>query len=85
MFVPTKDRLIIPQRLLMGGVFHGEFFRDGKKIDEVEANNIVVNSGLNDNLNVYLNGSSPTTSWFLGIFKATYTPVHGYWSDYCRE
>lgn len=75
MFVPRKDRLILPQRLLMGGTFLGEFFRDGKKIDEVEANNIVVNSGLNDNLNVYLNGSSPTTSWFLGIFQGNYTPL----------
>lgn len=75
MFVPRKDRLILPQRLMMGGVFRGEFFRDGKKFDEVEAHNLVVNSGLNDNLNVYLNGSGQTTSWFMGIFQGNYTPV----------
>lgn len=57
------------------GVYHWKHIRDGKVIDEGEDENKIVNEGLNYLLNVALQGATPLTTWYLGIFQGNYTPV----------
>ena len=47
---------------------------DGKLIREWELDNLVVNQGLNDLLNVYLNSGSQKTQWYVGLFQGNYAP-----------
>jgi hypothetical protein len=44
-------------------------------IDEFEVENLVVNEGLNDLLNVYFNSGTQKPSWYMGLFEGNYTPV----------
>jgi hypothetical protein len=76
-----KSGLLVPKHMIpvdglkLGGRFKGEIFRKGKLIDEFDVKNLVVNQGLNDVLNTYLNGGGQITSWFMGLFQGNYTPV----------
>jgi hypothetical protein len=74
-----KKGILVPvsseQRTKLGGVFVAEFYRGGKKTDELSSHNLVVNTGLNDILNCYLNAGSQQATWFLGIFQGNYVPV----------
>jgi len=64
------------EELKLGGKFMVEHWRDGEKIDEFEAKNLVTNEALNHILNVVLHGSpSPSTTWYIGLFKSDYTPT----------
>ena len=47
---------------------------DGNLIREWELDNLVVNQGLNDILNVYLNAGSQKTQWYVGLFQGNYAP-----------
>jgi hypothetical protein len=70
--------MLIPRKLdrfQLGGKFFGAHVRKGRVIDEFEFKNLVVNQGLMDNLNAYLNGGAQTTVWYMGIFQGNYTPV----------
>ena len=42
-----------------------------------EFDNLVVNAGLNDNLDRYFKGSSYTAAWYVGLTAATPTPAAG--------
>ena len=46
----------------------------GNLIREWELDNLVVNQGLNDLLNVYLNAGSQKTQWYVGLFQGNYAP-----------
>lgn len=75
-YVKSDNGLLLPEgKVLMGGKFIGQLFRKGKLIEEFEQANTVVNQGLNDNLNCYLNGGAQSTVWYMGIFQGNYTPV----------
>jgi hypothetical protein len=63
------------QKIAMGGRFFGQIIRKGELIDEFDIHNLVVNQGLNDNLNTYFNAGSQITAWYMGIFQGNYTPV----------
>lgn len=57
------------------GSYQGTLIREGRVIDEWEADNIVTNEGLNTLLGVFLNNLSQISTWYLGIFSNNYTPV----------
>lgn len=61
--------------LRVGGVFKGQIVRDGSVIDEWEDHNLVVNEGLNHLLDVVFHGTTPVSTWYLGVFEGNYTPV----------
>jgi hypothetical protein len=67
--------LLVPAKAAIGGRFIGAIVRKGEIVEEFADDNLIVNQGLNDILNCYLNAGSQTTSWFLGIFQGNYTPV----------
>ena len=57
-----------PSRLGVGGYFTIECFdRDGVLLWETTAENGVVNSALDDVLNVYLRGTAQTPNWYIGL------------------
>jgi hypothetical protein len=58
-----------------GGTYHCVHVRDGEVIDEWDAENIVVNQGLNALLNIALGAQASIASWYLGLFSGNYTPV----------
>lgn len=70
-------RLIACQGIEVGGVFRGQILRAGKVIDEFEDHNLVVDEGMNSLLNVALNGATPISAWYLGLYEGNYTPVAG--------
>lgn len=75
-FEKNAAGLLVPDHKIVGiGTYHGTLIRDGKVIDEFEDRNIVVNEGLNANLNIMLAGASQISSWYLGLFTGNYTPV----------
>jgi hypothetical protein len=57
------------------GVYHFQHVRDGEVIDEWDAENIIVNQGLNYIINAALCAGSVITAFFLGLFSGNYTPV----------
>ena len=61
--------------LTVGGIFTFEHVRDAKIIDTWEQANLVVNEGLNHMLNVVLNNATQVATWYIGLFKANYTPT----------
>ena len=68
--------LLLPKpQILVKGFYEAEIIRGGETIDKFSFENTVVNEGLNSLLNVYLNGSTPNASWYLGLFTGNYTPV----------
>lgn len=75
-FEMSKGGILLPShKLLVGGKYHGQIIRKGEVIDEWEDDNLVVDEGLNNLLNVYFNAQTQITSWFLGVFEGNYTPV----------
>lgn len=67
--------LLPANQLVVGGRFHVDHMRGGKKIDEIEFPNLVVNEGLNHILNTVLHGGAQTATWYIGLFKGNYTPI----------
>jgi allantoicase len=76
-YVASGGGVLMPQHAVlgMGGVWHGQHIRDGKVIDEWEDRNLIVNEGLDHILNVEFHGTTPITSWYIGVFEGNYTPV----------
>lgn len=75
-YIETDGGILLPRHnIAVGGVYHGQIVRDGRVIEEFEDHNLVVNQGLNSLLNIYFNGQTQITSWFLGLFEGNYTPV----------
>ena len=67
--------LLLPEPLIVGGVFHGEVRRKDGSIEPFADDNIVVNQGLNNLLGVMFNAAAQTVTWYLGLFEGNYTPV----------
>lgn len=67
--------LVSEDNLRTGGKFIATHIRDGEVIDEWECKNIIVNEGINDNLNVYLNAGAQSTTWYVGLYQSNYSPV----------
>ena len=59
------------------GKYIASITRNGEVIDSWEVDNIVPNEGLNHILDVAFSNGSPTTAFFVGLFKNNYTPVAG--------
>lgn len=77
-----RNGVLVPKHLQgfagafeLGGCFFGEIWRKGKLLDKFAFKNLVVNQGLNDNLNTYFNAGAQITAWYMGIFQGNYTPV----------
>lgn len=76
MTIQNVTGLLVPNaKLCVRGKYEGEIVRAGKIIDKWEADNVVVNEGLNSLLSIMLAGGSQLTTWYLGIFSGNYTPV----------
>lgn len=71
----TPGGILMPQQLLIGGVFHGQHIRGGFIIDEWEDHNIVVNEGLDSLLNINFHATTQIATWYIGVFEGNYTPV----------
>lgn len=52
-----------------------EVIKDGKVVDSEVVENIIPTEGLNHMLNVVLNGTTPVTDWFIGLYENDYTPL----------
>lgn len=75
-FEQSKGGVLLPShKLLVGGKYTGQHIRAGKVIDEWEDDNLVVNEGLDNLLNVYFNAQTQIGTWYLGVFEGNYTPV----------
>lgn len=75
-FVTRESGLLVPaEKIICKGKYEATLIRDGKIIDEWEADNITVNEGLNATLGIMLGGSAQITAWYLGLFTGNYTPV----------
>ena len=75
-FKDGGEGLLIPDHtILCVGKYSGKIIRAGKVIEEFEDANLVVNQGLNHILNVEFDAATQLTNWYLGIYKANYTPV----------
>lgn len=74
--IKSSGGVLMPaSQLAVGGKFTVEHRRKGETIDITEEPNLVVNEGLNKLLNVMFNGSTPITTWYVGLFEGNYTPV----------
>jgi hypothetical protein len=56
------------------GKLHFIHIRKGEVIDEWDADNAVVNQGINYGLGAMIGGASAITNWYLGLFSGNYTP-----------
>ena len=74
-FERADSGLLVPNRLKVGGRFHGQITRAGRVVDEWEDHNLVVNEGLNSLLDIMFHGSTQITTWYMGVFEGNYTPV----------
>ena len=72
-----RNGILVPMRpkLVVGGVFHGQLFRDDELIDEWESHNLIVNQGLDHILSVEFTGVAQITQWYLAPFINNYVPV----------
>lgn len=59
---------------LFNGAFKHRLHQGDEVVDPAIDGNLVVNEGLNYLLNAALNGSTPTTQWFIGLFSGNVTP-----------
>lgn len=60
------------------GVFHFQQIRNGKIIDEWDADNVVVIEGRTHLLDVGLHGSAQIGSWYIGIYSGSVSPDESY-------
>jgi hypothetical protein len=75
LFVPRDSKLLLPQRLRIGGVMRGKLIRAGRVIDEWEDHNIYLNQGLDHLLSTEFTGGSQISNWYMAIFAGNYTPT----------
>ena len=85
LIIPRDDNLIVPSHLLAGAFFGGKFLcehrRKGRIIDTFEADNLVVDEGINYLLNAGIasnvgGGQVQIAPWYMGLMD-NYTPVAG--------
>lgn len=69
-------RKTIKHKVIGWGQYEGEIWRRGKCIHAWKDRNLVVNQGLNDILNCYLNNGAQQPTWFLGVFQGNYFPLN---------
>lgn len=76
-FEMSKGGILMPShKLLVGGKYSGQIIRKGDVIDEFEADNLVVDEGLNAMLDILFHATAQITTWYLGVFEGNYTPVN---------
>jgi hypothetical protein len=73
--VPNKSKLLVPDRLRLGGIFKCKLLRGDGSTDEWETHNLIVNQGLDHILGVEFTGVTQITSWYLAPFAGNYSPV----------
>ena len=66
---------LVPANAYSRGHWSCALRRNGKIVDEWELDNLIVNEGLNDLLNVYLAAGTQSTTWYVGLFTGNYTPL----------
>jgi hypothetical protein len=64
-------------KIVVGGVFVIEQFRDGILIDKWEEKNIVTAEGLDDMLDNALLAAGDDRSWYVGLFEGAHIPANG--------
>ena len=62
--------------LAMSGKYNCQIIRNGVVIDEFEAENMVVDQGLNYALNSGFGLASGLSTWYVGLFEGNYTPTN---------
>jgi hypothetical protein len=68
------------EKLVLGGKFYVEHFRDGKLLDRYPLEwdkNLITNEGINHALDVVLSGGAANALWYVGLFKDNYAPTSG--------
>lgn len=68
--IATEDK-----SLTLGGVYEGTIIRKNGDIEHFTVDNLIVNEGLDEILDVMFGGSGQSTTWYLGVFAGNYTPV----------
>jgi len=63
------------EMLNLRGVFHVEHWRDGRKINEFDAPNLITNEGKNRILDVMFHGVTPHNPWYIGLIDGAGTPT----------
>jgi hypothetical protein len=74
-FGPRDGKLLLPQRLHIGGVLHGKLIRAGHVIDEWEDHNIYLNQGIDHLLATEFTGGSQISNWYMAVYSGNYTPT----------
>lgn len=75
-YVKTDGGILVPEtEMRVGGRFIFDHVRDGVVIDSWDDRNLVTNEGLNALLDIMFHGTSPITTWYIGLFEGNYTPV----------
>lgn len=54
-----------------------EHWRQGKMLSKTKDTNLVVNEGLDDNLDVYFSSGTQITAWYIAPFNDDHTPAAG--------
>lgn len=71
----AEDGLFLPKsKIMLRGVFEHDVRRNGELLGKMVDSNLICNEGLNYILNAAYEGSSQSSSWYIGIFKGNYAP-----------
>lgn len=74
-----QNDLYLPrQKVVVGGFFEYEAYREGDLLGVGRSHNLVVNEGLNHLLNVALNNATQTATWYVGLYKTAVAPAAGW-------
>ena len=73
-YTKNEKGLYVPDALA-AGKYLVQHLRNEKVIDEFEAENVIVNEGLNYMINAGLGGGSIISVWYLGLFSGNYSPT----------
>jgi hypothetical protein len=75
-YIQSDGGILLPHNdIRVYGEYHGQIVRGGEVIDEWTDKNLVTNEGLNSLLDIYFNGGTQITTWYIGLFEGNYTPV----------
>lgn len=70
-----RNGLLVPDKAQVMGFYRCTLLRGGEKIDEWDADNLVVQQGLTAMLNIMFAGISIISNWYIGVAQNNYTPV----------
>jgi hypothetical protein len=66
------------EKYIPGFIYDFEVIRDGKVIESARGcHNLIPTAGFNHMIDVVLNGATPYTNWYVGLFTNNYTPIAG--------